>query len=155
MPLDATAEEIREEVRGVALSLKHLEGPMLPILHEVQARFGHVPDVAIPVIADVLNVTRAEVHGVVSFYHDFRAVPAGRVTVRVCRSEACKSVGADALLAELEAAFGVASGATTLDGRVTLEPVYCLGLCACGPAAQVGGRLLGRASRARIEEAME
>jgi len=155
MPLDATAEEIREEVRGVALALKHLEGPMLPILHEVQARFGHVPDVAIPAIADVLNLTRAEVHGVVSFYHDFRAAPAGRVTVRVCCSEACKSMGADALMAELEGAFGVSAGATTLDGRVTLEPVYCLGLCACGPAAQVGGRLVGRASRARIAEAME
>ena len=155
MPLDATAEEIREEVRGVALALKHLEGPMLPILHEVQARFGHVPDIALPVIADVLNVTRAEVHGVVSFYHDFRSAPAGRVTVRVCRSEACKSMGADALMAELEAAFGIAAGTTTIDGRVTLEPVYCLGLCACGPAAQVNGRLVGQASRARIEEAME
>jgi formate dehydrogenase subunit gamma len=150
MPLDATAEEIREEVRAIALGLKDLEGPMLPILHAVQARFGHVPEAALPVIAEVLNLTRAEVHGVVSFYHDFRAEPAGRAVLRVCRSEACKSVGADALLSELEAALGIRAGETTPGGAVTLEPVYCLGLCACGPAAQVDGRLVGRADAARL-----
>ena len=123
---------------------------MLPILHAIQERFGHVPDAALPAIADVLNLTRAEVHGVVSFYHDFRSEPSGRVVVRVCRSEACKSMGADRLLADLEAALGVPAGSTAADGSVTLEPVYCLGLCACGPAAQVGGRPVGRASAERI-----
>jgi formate dehydrogenase subunit gamma len=150
MPLDTSTEEIAAEARAIASRLKPLEGPLLPILHAVQARFGHVPHAALPAIADVLNLTRAEVHGVASFYHDFRAKPAGRVTVRVCRSEACKSMGADRLLAELEVALGVRTGETAADGSVTLEPVYCLGLCACGPAAQVGDRPVGRASAERI-----
>ncbi len=150
MPLDTSTEEIAAEARAIAERLTPLEGPLLPILHAVQERFGHVPDAALRAIADVLNVTRAEVHGVASFYHDFRSEPAGRVTVRVCRSEACKSVGADRLLADVEAALGVTAGETARDGSVTLEPVYCLGLCACGPAAQVGERLLGRATAERI-----
>ncbi len=150
MPLDVSTDEIDREARAIAQRLKAIEGPMLPILHALQERFGHVPEAALPAIADVLNVTRAEVHGVVSFYHDFRSEPSGRVVVRVCRSEACKSVGADGLLAELEAALGVRTGTTTADGAVTLEPVYCLGLCACAPAAQVDGRPVGRASAERI-----
>ncbi|MEE4117614.1 MAG: NAD(P)H-dependent oxidoreductase subunit E [Paracoccaceae bacterium] len=150
MPLDTSNEEIAAEARAIAERLRPLEGPLLPILHAVQERFGHVPDAALPAIADALNLTRAEVHGVASFYHDFRSEPAGRVTVRVCRSEACKSVGADGLLTGLEAALGVRAGETAPDGSVTLEPVYCLGLCACGPAAQVGDRLLGRATAERI-----
>ncbi len=150
MPLDTSTDEIRAEVRAIAERLVPLEGPLLPILHAVQDRFGHVPDAALPAIAEVLNLTRAEVHGVASFYHDFRTEPAGRLVVRVCRSEACKSVGADRLLGELETALGVSAGATAPDGSVTLEPVYCLGLCACGPAVQVGDRLLGRATAERI-----
>jgi formate dehydrogenase subunit gamma len=150
MPLDASTEEIRQEARDIAARLAHREGPLLPILHAVQERFGYVPPAALPEIADVLNLTGAEVHGVASFYHDFRSEPAGRTVVRVCRSEACKSMGADRLLAGLEAALGVEVGATRPDGEVTLEPVYCLGLCACGPAAQVDGRLMGRATAERI-----
>ena len=152
MPLDMSTEEIAAEAREIAARLKDVEGPLLPILHAVNERYGHVPDAALPPIAEVLNLTRAEVHGVLSFYHDFRAEPAGRVTVRVCRSEACKSVGADRLLADLESALHVTAGETAPDGSVTLEPVYCLGLCACGPAAQVGDRLIGRASAEQIAE---
>ena len=150
MPLDSSTEEIRAEAHRIAALLKDLEGPMLPVLHAVQARFGYVPEAAVPAVAEALNVTRAEVHGVVSFYHDFRSEPAGRAVVRVCRSEACKSVGADRLLTDLEAALGVRAGETAADGSVTLEPVYCLGLCACAPAAQVDGRPVGRAEAARI-----
>jgi len=150
MPLDAPSDEVREEVRAIALRMRGIEGPMLPILHEVQASFGFVPSEAIGAIAEVLNLTRAEVHGVVSFYHDFREAPAGRTLVRVCRSEACKSMGADRLMAELETALGVAAGETRADGAVTLEPVYCLGLCACAPAAEVGGTLCGRATVAAV-----
>jgi formate dehydrogenase subunit gamma len=145
MPLDLSDDRIRVEAREIAEALQGLEGPLLPILHALQDRFGHVPGVAIPVVAEVLNLTRADVHGVVSFYHDFRDAPAGRHVLRICRSEACKSMGADRLLAEVEDALGISAGETTPDGRVTLEAVHCLGLCACAPAAQAGGRLVGRA----------
>jgi formate dehydrogenase subunit gamma len=119
-----------------------LEGPLLPILHAVQAAFGHVPQDVLPVIAAHLNISRAEVHGVVSFYHDFRESPAGRHVVRLCRAEACQAMGADALADGAKAALGCDWHETA--GDVTLEPVFCLGLCACGPAAMVDGALIGR-----------
>jgi formate dehydrogenase subunit gamma len=120
-----------------------LEGPLLPILHAVQAAFGHVPQDVLPVIAADLNISRAEVHGVLSFYHDFREAPAGRHVVRLCRAEACQAMGADALAGRVQAALGCGWHGTA--GDVTLEPVFCLGLCACGPAAMVDGQLIGRA----------
>ena len=121
-----------------------LEGPLLPILHAIQAAFGHVPDTAIPQIAKALQMTKAEVHGVVSYYHDFRSAPAGRHVLKLCRAEACQTVGADAVADRIKRALGIDWHETTADGRVTLEPVFCLGLCACGPAAMVDGRLVGR-----------
>lgn len=154
MPLDQTEAEVRAQIRAIADRLEPLEGPMLPILHAVQASFGHVPQVALSEIADVLNLTAAEVHGIVSFYHDFRTEPAGRCIVRLCRAEACKSMGMDRLAAEVTAATGLGWGETTADGAVTLEAVYCLGLCACAPAAMVGDRLVGRATVARVLEEM-
>jgi formate dehydrogenase subunit gamma len=120
-----------------------LEGPLLPILHNVQAAFGYVPQDTLPVIAAHLNISRAEVHGVVSFYHDFREAPAGRHVVKLCRAEACQAMGADALAGRVQAALGCDWHDTA--GDVTLEPVFCLGLCACGPAAMVDGQLIGRA----------
>lgn len=150
MPLDQSESELRAEVRAIAQDLSTLEGPLLPILHAVQERFGHVPEAAVREIADVLNQTAAEVHGVASFYHDFRTTEAGQTVVKICKSEACKSMGADALVKSLETSLGVDCGQTSKDGRVTLEPVYCLGLCACAPAAQVDGRLVGRATTERI-----
>lgn len=146
MALDATETEFEAQVRAIAEELKPLEGPLLPILHAVQHQFGSVSEPAIRVIAHVLNQTAAEVHGVASFYHDFRTEPAGTLVVKVCRSEACKSMGADALAAAAEERFGVKMGETRPDGAVTLEPIYCLGLCACAPAAMVGDRLVGRAT---------
>jgi formate dehydrogenase subunit gamma len=131
------------------------EGPMLPILHALQAAFGHVPQAAVPRIAEALNLTRAEVHGVLSFYHDFRGAPAGRHHVRLCRAEACKSVGAAVVAEELLARLGVGWGETTADGGVTVDAVYCLGLCACGPSAMVDGRVHGRVDAERLAALVE
>jgi formate dehydrogenase subunit gamma len=129
-----------------------LEGPLLPILHAVQGAFGHVPDTAVPQIAKALQMTKAEVHGVISFYHDFRAAPAGRHVLKLCRAEACQTMGADAVAGRIKAALGIDWHETTPDGRVTLEPVFCLGLCACGPAAMVDGRLVGRCDEGIVAE---
>ena len=145
------ATEIEARVRAIATELAPLEGPLLPILHAVQAAFGHVPAAALPVIADVLNLSRAEVYGVMSFYHDFRAEPAGRKVLKICRAEACQAMGADAVAARALAALGVDWHGTTADGAVTLEPVYCLGLCACAPAAMIDGRVVGRVDDARLD----
>ena len=136
---------------------RHLgrEGPLLPILHDVQADFGHVPQAALPVIAKALNLSRAEVHGVVTFYHDFRETPAGRHVVKLCRAEACKAVGADHLAEHAMARLGLNWHDTSADGAVTLEPVFCLGLCACGPAALVDGKLIGRLDEAGIDRLVE
>jgi formate dehydrogenase subunit gamma len=131
---------------------KGLEGPLLPILHAIQAAFGYVPDSAIPQIAAALMLSKAEVHGVISFYHDFRAAPAGRHVLKLCRAEACQTMGADAVAARIKAALGIDWHETTPDGRVTLEPVFCLGLCACGPAAMVDGRLVGRCDEGVLAE---
>ncbi|WP_273249612.1 formate dehydrogenase subunit gamma [Sediminimonas qiaohouensis] len=132
---------------------RHLqqEGPLLPILHSLQEAFGHIPQAAASLIADALNITRAEVHGVVSFYHDFRDVPAGRHVVKICRAEACQSMGGAALADAALERLGVAWHGTTADGAITIEPVYCLGLCACGPAAMVDGELVGRVDAARLD----
>ena len=121
-----------------------LEGPLLPILHAIQGAFGYVPDSAIPQIAAALTLSKAEVHGVISFYHDFREKPAGQHVLKLCRAEACQTMGADAVADRIKQALGIDWHETTADGRVTLEPVFCLGLCACGPAAMVDGRLVGR-----------
>ncbi len=136
----------------IAEDLKGLDGPLLPILHAVNDRFGHVDERALPLIAEVLNLSRAEVHGVVGFYHDFRRQPAGRHRVKVCRAEACQSMGSDALARDLERIFGIAVGETTTDGRVTLDAVYCLGNCALSPAVMVDGELIGRADGAAVAE---
>lgn len=128
-----------------------LDGPLLPVLQAVQAAFGCVPDAAVPIIAGALNLTRAEVHGVVGFYHDFRAVPAGAHTLRLCRAEACQAAGGDALAAHAEQRLGVAVGETSADGGVTLEAVYCLGLCASGPAALLDGAPVARLDPARLD----
>jgi formate dehydrogenase subunit gamma len=128
------------------------EGPLLPILHELQHTFGHIPDDAVLMVAEALNLSRAEVHGVVTFYHDFRREPAGRHVVKLCRAEACQACGGDALAERAQARLGVKFGQTSADGRVTLEPVYCLGLCACAPAALLDGAPIGRLDGEAIDE---
>ena len=120
------------------------EGGLLPALHALQAAFGHVPRETVPLLAEAFNLSRADVHGVVSFYHDFRHHPPGRHVLRLCRAESCQAMGADGIAAALRARLGVAWGATSADDRVTLEPAFCLGLCAVSPAALLDGRPLGR-----------
>ena len=129
----------------------HLEGPLLPMLHDIQAELGHIPETAVPELAAALNIGRAEVHGVISFYHDFRKTPAGKHVVKVCRAEACQAVGANALSDRALALLGGDWHGKTAGG-VTIEPVYCLGLCACGPAVMVDGQLEGRVDTARFDE---
>jgi formate dehydrogenase subunit gamma len=125
-------------------------GPLLEILHAVQNQLGCVPADAVPLIAEALNLSRAEVHGVVSFYHHFREQAAGRYVVQLCRAEACQSMNARALEAYAKRRLGVDFGETTADGRVTLEAVYCLGNCACAPAMMVNGELHGRVTPERV-----
>jgi formate dehydrogenase subunit gamma len=119
-------------------------GALLPILHDVQDALGYIPADVVPVIAKGLNLSRAEVHGVVTYYHHFRTEPAGHTVVQVCRAESCKACGADALMAHAEKVLGCASHHTRADGAYTLEPVYCLGMCASSPAIMVGEKLYAR-----------
>ena len=127
------------------------EGPLLPILHALQEEFGYIDEAAEPLIAEVLNITRAEVHGVITFYHDFRRKPAGRHVLKLCRAEACQAAGGDPLALHAQARLGVTMGSTAADGSVTLEPVYCLGLCATAPSAMLDGRVVGRLDQRRLD----
>ncbi len=122
------------------------EGALLPILHALQEAFGRVPAPAKPMIAEALNLSLAEVHGVISFYHDFREHPAGRAVIKLCRAEACQAQGARRVAHEVLTRLGLEWGETTADGRLTVESVYCLGLCAVGPAALIDTRPLGAIS---------
>lgn len=129
----------------------HLEGPLLPILHAIQEEFGFISDAAMRLIATSLNITRAEVYGVVSFYHDYRQEPAGRHVLKLCRAEACQSMGAEENAAALLKRLGLDWGGTTPDGRLTIEPVYCLGLCACAPSAMLDDELHARLDADSLE----
>lgn len=127
------------------------EGAALPLLHALQEVFGHIPAEAVPMAAEALNLSRAEMHGIVTFYHDFREAPPGRHVLKLCRAEACQARGSEALAARAEAKLGVATGGTTPDRRVTLEAVYCLGLCASAPSAMLDGRVVGRLDAERLD----
>ncbi|MFZ0325645.1 MAG: NAD(P)H-dependent oxidoreductase subunit E [Actinomycetes bacterium] len=131
--------------------MAHLPGPVLVALQAVQAAFGYVDPVAVPVVADVLNVSRAEVHGVLTFYTDLRTTPAGRHHVQICRAEACQSMGARELVDHAQRRLGTPLGHTSPDGAVTLDQVFCLGNCALAPAVTVDGRLHGRVDAARLD----
>ena len=139
--------------RGAEIIAEHsqLEGATLVILHALQEAFGYVPEPAIPMVAEALKLTRAEVHGVFTFYHDFRSKPAGKHVLKLCRAEACQAAGGDAVAARAEAKLGIAMGNTTADDRVTLEPIYCLGLCATAPSAMLDGRVVGMLDETRID----
>jgi formate dehydrogenase subunit gamma len=130
---------------------RHIEGATLVILHALQEAFGYVPEPAIPMVATALNLSRAEVHGVFTFYHDFRKEPAGRHVLKLCRAEACQAAGGDAIAARAEAKLGVKFGDTTADNSVTIEPIYCLGLCSTAPSAMLDGRIVGRLDETRID----
>lgn len=140
-----------ERLAAIIAEHRSREGPLLPILHAVQETFGCVPADAVRLIADALNLSRAEVHGVVTFYHDFTTEPRGSHVLKLCRAEACQAAGGDALAARAAAKLGIAVGETSRDRNVTLEPVYCLGLCATAPAAMLDGRLAGRLDEKRLD----
>lgn len=144
-----------EDIRAIAAPLASLEGPLLPILHAVQEAYGHVPEAAVPVLADLLNLGRAEIHGVISFYHDFRSAPAGRHVLKICRAEACQAMGGAALAEATLRKLGLDWHGTTADGALTVEPVYCLGLCACAPAAMLDGQVAGRLDEARMGQLLD
>lgn len=144
MNVHVSGSDVGARTLAIVSELKGLEGPLLPILHEIQAEFGFVPQESLPVIARELNLSRAEVHGVVTFYHDYRDHPTGRHVLKLCRAEACQSMGGDELAERVKALLGIDFHQTTLDGAVTLEPIYCLGLCSCAPAAMLDGEVRGR-----------
>jgi formate dehydrogenase subunit gamma len=147
------AYEPWDEARGAEIIAEHSnrEGATMVILHALQAAFGYVPEPAISMTAATLNLSRAEVHGVFTFYHDFRKEPAGAHVLKLCRAEACQAAGGDALAAHAESRLGIACGHTTADRRVTLEPIYCLGLCATAPSAMLDGRVVGRLDESRLD----
>jgi formate dehydrogenase subunit gamma len=147
--LKTTHEEF---VKEAIARQKDRPGALLPLLHDIQDGLGYVPENALPEIAKALKLSRAEVHGVVSFYHHFRSTPPGKQVIRICRAEACQAMGAEALLSQIEARLKIKAGQTTPDGRFTLEAVYCLGNCACSPALLIDNDLHGRVDAARFDE---
>lgn len=140
---------------GIIEERRHEAGALLPILHALTAAFGYVDEAAVPLVASALNLSRAEVHGAVSFYHDFRDVPPGAHVLRLCRAEACQAMGGEALAAAARERLGLSWGETSPDGRVTLEAVFCLGLCACAPAAILDGKVVGGLNRVRLETLLD
>jgi formate dehydrogenase subunit gamma len=144
-----------ETGRGIVRALKHVEGALLPILHAIQDEFGYVDEAAVPIIADELNLSRAEVHGVMSFYHDFRKHAPGQHIVKICRAEACQSVGGRDSEAHARERLNADFHETSADSRYTLEPVYCLGNCACGPSAMIDGKLYGRVTPKRFDQLVD
>jgi len=147
--LDPKATEV---VAGVVSRLKDKPGALLPILHAVQDALGYIPPAAVPIIADGLNLSRAEVHGVISFYHYFRDTKPGRHTIHLCRAEACQSMNQKATETHAKQTLGVDYHGTTANGTFTFEPVYCLGNCACSPAMMVDGELYGRVTPQRFDD---
>ncbi|WP_019169952.1 formate dehydrogenase subunit gamma [Pseudaminobacter salicylatoxidans] len=152
MSLQPASTEFAARAKSVIDEYKGLEGPLLPILHGLQEEFGYVPGESVPIIAETLNLSRAEVHGVITFYHDYRSHPASRHVLKLCRAEACQSMDGDAIAAQLSQALGIGFHETAADNSVTLEPVFCLGMCACAPAAMLDGEPIGRIDAEKIEE---
>lgn len=148
------ASSLTDRLRPLIDARKAMPGALLPILHAIQDELGWVPPEATPLIATALKLGRAEVHGVISFYHHFRTQAPGRHIVQICRAESCQAMGAVALEAHARKQLGIDFHDTTADGAVTLEPVYCLGNCACSPAIRVDDEIVGRVDAARFDEMM-
>ncbi|MDR3415297.1 MAG: formate dehydrogenase subunit gamma [Nevskia sp.] len=154
-PVRALAQAQRAKVLEATARLRELPGALLPVLHAVQDALGYIPPDAVPLIAAELNLSRAEVHGVISFYHYFRSAPPGRHVLQICRAEACQAVGAVALEKHARDRLGIGFHQTTADGRFTLEPVYCLGNCACGPSLMVDQELHARVNAQEFDTLLE
>ena len=144
-----------ERASEIIAERAHMEGAVLPILHEMQETFGCVPEAVVPLIAEALNLSRAEIHGTVTFYHDFRKEPPGRRVLKLCRAESCQAAGGDRLASRAEEKLGVEMGGTTLDNRVTLEPVYCLGLCHSSPAAMLDKDVFGMLDEEKLDHLLK
>lgn len=144
----------QSSTREIVAAMQDMPGGLLPILHEIQHTLGYIPADCVPIIAEGLNLSRAEVHGVISFYHHFRSMPAGQHVVQICRAEACQAVGARGLEAHVQTSLGVKMGETTADGQLTIEPVYCLGNCACGPSVQIDNAIHARVTPERFDVLM-
>jgi formate dehydrogenase subunit gamma len=142
----------KNTAQAVIEGLKDIPGALLPILHGIQDRIGYIPPDSVPLIADALNLSRAEVHGVITFYHYFRETPPGKHTIHICRAESCQSMNSRGLEAHAKAKLGIDYHETTADGDFSLEPVYCLGNCACSPAMTIDGEVYGRVSPERFDE---
>jgi formate dehydrogenase subunit gamma len=140
-----------DTARAIIAEKQAMPGALLPILHTLQEEFGYIDREAEPIIAEILNISRAEVHGVVTFYHDFRDKPAGRHVLKLCRAESCQARGGEDLAARAEARLGVSFGNTTADGRISLEPVYCLGLCSVSPSAMLDGKVIARLDEKKLD----
>jgi formate dehydrogenase subunit gamma len=142
------------EERALALVERHLgdRGPVMPILHELQAEFGYIDPRAIDLVAEAVNLSKADVYGVITFYKDFRSEPPGASLIQVCRAEACQSMGAEQLARHAREHLGIEFGATTPDGAISLEQVFCLGNCALSPAVMIDGKLKGRVDEASFDE---
>jgi formate dehydrogenase subunit gamma len=142
------------EVAALAVCARHGNRPdeLLEIFHELQHHLGYVPDATLPVIASALNRSRAEIYGVLTFYHEFKRHPVGRHVVKICRAEACQSMGTDALCQHAESSLRTKLGGTTADGSITIEQVFCLGNCALSPAIMIGEKLYGKVDPKRFDE---
>jgi formate dehydrogenase subunit gamma len=145
------ATSMQESVKKITAALKDKPGALLPILHAIQDDLGYVPAESVPAIAMALNLSRAEVHGVISFYHYFRDTPPGKHTIHLCRAESCQAMGGKQLEKHVKARLGIDFHETTADGKFSLEPVYCLGNCACSPAMQIDEEIFGRVSATRFD----
>lgn len=142
-------------VQGAIANQKDKPGALLPILHDIQDAIGHIPPDAVPLIAKALNLSRAEVHGVISFYHYFRQTPPGKHTVQICQAESCQAMGSVKLTEHAKQCLGINFHETTADENFSLEPVYCLGNCACSPAIMVDDQMYGRVSNQKLDQLLD
>ncbi|WP_299199769.1 formate dehydrogenase subunit gamma [uncultured Amphritea sp.] len=153
--MTAVNQQLLPVVTDVIAGLKHKPGALLPILHEIQNRLGYIPPESVSLIAESLNQSRADIHGVISFYHQFRSTAPGRHTVEVCRAEACQSMGSRQLEAHAKATLGVDYHGTTSDQNITLEEVYCLGNCACSPSIRINDEIVGRVTPEKFDQLID
>jgi formate dehydrogenase subunit gamma len=153
--MQASAVSLQEIVDRIIESHRGKVGALLPVLHSIQNKLGHVPRQAVPMIAQAMSLSRAEIHGVMSFYHDFRSEPTGENIIHLCRAEACQAMGSRELEQHVMHRLGIAYGETTADGLVSLEPVYCLGNCACTPSIRVNDDIHARVTAQKFDELMD
>ena len=148
-------EQMLAQVTEVTTALQHKPGALLPILHGIQNRLGYIPPEAVPIIAEALNQSRADIHGVISFYHQFRSTAPGEHIIELCRAEACQAMGSRQLEAHARNTLGLEYNGTTVDRSLTLEPVYCLGNCACAPSVRIDDQIVGRVTPEKFDDLVD